>query len=236
MKIKCIWEHNGEDSLLYTENFVGAFTRGLSQEVAVDKMQEELEAYMRWSGMHIPAKVFEVEIVQEKASELQICDADSDVIFETEKEPLSTEEYVQLKTLALKSAEDFQRLYELIPDKEKSVLAVRKTFYGTVPRNAWEMYMHTKSVNSYYFAEINVEADNEGTILECRRRGFDALEQKADFLENNVFQGSYGEEWSLRKVLRKFIWHDRIHAKAMYRMAKKSFGENVVPDVFCFEG
>ena len=39
----------------------------------------------------------------------------------------------------------------------------------------------------------------------------------------------------LSKVLRRFIWHDRIHAKAMYRMAVKTFGSNVVPNIFQFD-
>ena len=89
------------------------------------------------------------------------------------------------------------------------------------------MYSHTKSVNAYYFAEIEVDADNEGDIYECRRRGFEALEAKQGFLNNEVFEGSYGEKWSLRKVIRRFIWHDRIHARAMYRMAAKVAVGNV---------
>ena len=97
------------------------------------------------------------------------------------------------------------------------------------------MYEHTKNVNQYYFDEIGVPADNEGTILECRRRGFEQLESQADFLDNRVFDRSYGESWTLRKVLRCFIWHDRIHGKAMYRMAVKTFGADAVPDIFCFD-
>ncbi len=97
------------------------------------------------------------------------------------------------------------------------------------------MYQHTKNVNTYYFGEIGVDADNAGTILDCRRRGFAALETKADYLLNQVFDGSYGELWSLRKVLRRFLWHDRIHARAMYRMAVKTFGAGAISDVFSFE-
>ena len=70
--------------------------------------------------------------------------------------------------------------------------------------------------------------------MECRERGFELLENSPDFLDNKVYAGSYGEEWSLRKVLRRFIWHDRIHAKVMYRMAVKTFGEDAVPDIFHF--
>ena len=97
------------------------------------------------------------------------------------------------------------------------------------------MYEHTKNVNEYYFAEIDVDADNGGTIYECRKRGFEALEVKPDFLQNAVVAGSYGEDWSLRKVLRRFIWHDRIHARAMYRMAVKMFGTKNVENPFYFE-
>lgn len=234
MKISCVWEHNGFDSLLYSASFVGAFTRGANRELAVSKMQQEITSYLRWKGEPVPES-FDIEISQEKVSKLEICDADSDVIFEEEKKPLTLEEYAVLKALALKSANDFLKLYNAIPDRNISCLPVRRTFYGQVPRTAKEMYEHTKSVNSYYFGEINVDADNNGTIVECRERGFAQLEKQPDFLKNAVMDGSYGEEWSVRKVLRRFLWHDRIHAKAMYRMAKKTFGEEAIPDVFAFE-
>ncbi|MDE7354006.1 MAG: hypothetical protein K2O06_13310 [Acetatifactor sp.] len=232
MKIRCVWEHNGNDSILYANNFVGAFTRGKSKDIALQKMAGEVASYLEWKGEAVPDSL-EAMITQEKASALTISDADSDVLFEEEKEPLSRAEYEELKALALKSAQDFLDLYEAIPDKNKSCLPVRKTFYGQVPRTASEMYEHTKNVNDYYFGEIGVETDHEGTIVDCRQRGFVLLEGQPDFLKNIVSLGSYNEEWSLRKVLRRFIWHDRIHAKAMYRMAVRTFGGDI-PNVFHF--
>lgn len=233
MKIKCIWEHNGNDSLLYAENCVGAFTRGASVEQALRKMPGEIQSYFEWMGEEIP-EVIEPVIVQEKNSDLEIKDADSDVLFETEAQPLTMEEYKKLKQLALRSAADFLALYESIPDKTVSALPVRKTFYGSIPRTAEEMYLHTKNVNQYYFGEIGIDVDNEGTILECRKRGFELLEKTPDFLDGLLRQGSYDEMWSVRKVLRRFVWHDRIHAKAMWRMGKKTFEEGI-RDVFGFE-
>lgn len=237
MKIQCVWEHNGNDSIVYAANFVGAFARGRSLEEALQKMPAETAAYLRWKGDSAPGMAGQLEpvVVQEKESELQISDADSDVLFAAEKGPLTVAEYQELKALALKSAQDFLTLYQAVPDKNKSCLPVRATFYGQVPRTAQEMYDHTKNVNDYYFGEIGVPADHEGTIVACRQRGFEQLEHQPDYLNNTVYRGSYGEEWSLRKVLRRFIWHDRIHAKAMYRMAVKTFGKAAVPYVFCFE-
>ncbi len=231
--MKCVWEHNGNDSLLYSVDFIGAYTRGKSLEIAVSKMQSEIESYSLWSGQ-ICHEDSEVEIVQEKNSNLNIADADSDVIFNSEKLPLSREEYDKLKVLALKSASDFHSLFAAIPDKERSSASERKTFYGDVPRTALQMYEHTRSVNAYYFGEIGINADNVGTVFECRSRGFELLERTENFLENAVFDGSYSELWSLRKLFRRFLWHDRIHAKAMYRMAVKTFGAESVPNIFKF--
>ena len=233
MTINCVWEHNGRDTLLYAVDFVGAYTRGETLEAAVRKMQAEICSYLKWCGKKAVTSM-DIAIIEEKVSELAICDADSDVLFESEKAPLTAEEYKKLKALALKSAQDFLALYDSVPDKNATAAPERKTFYGQVPRTANEMYEHTKNVNTYYFAEIAVDADHDGSIYACRKRGFEALESNPDFLQNTVRKGSYGEDWSLRKVLRRFIWHDRIHAKAMHRMAIKVFGAENVVNPFCF--
>ena len=219
--------------MLYAVDFVGAYTRGETLEAAVRKMQAEICSYLKWCGKKAVTSM-DIAIIEEKVSELAICDADSDVLFESEKAPLTAEEYKKLKALALKSAQDFLALYDSVPDKNATAAPERKTFYGKVPGSADEMYEHTKNVNTYYFAEIAVDADHDGNIYECRKRGFEALESSPDFLQNTVRKGSYGEDWSLRKVLRRFIWHDRIHAKAMYRMAIKVFGAEHVANPFCF--
>jgi len=233
MKIRCVWEHNGDDTLLYAVDFVGAYTRGESLEKAVAKMPEEILAYAKWADVEASDKT-EVEIVQEKVSGLQISDADSDVIFDDEKGKLSCEEYKKLKALALKSAKDFHELHSFVPDADAVISEDTGTFYGKKPKTAREMYEHTKSVNGYYFAEIDVGADNSGTIYECRKRGFELLEKKSGFLSAGATEGSYGEMWSVKKVLRRFIWHDRIHAKAMYRRAKTHFGEDKINNPFVF--
>lgn len=233
MKIGYVWEHNGDDSIIYFDGFPGAFARGATKDEALSKAETEIKSYLKWTNTDSEASEILFQMIQEHPTSLSVSDADSEVIYESEKQPLTMEKYIQLRNLALKSAQNFQELYNAMPDKNKSCLQPRKTFYGDKPLTANEMYEHTKSVNSYYFAEIGIEADNEPDIYSCRKRGFDLLEKTADFLENRVYEGSYGEQWSLRKLLRRFIWHDRIHAKAMWRMGIKTFGE--IENVFMFE-
>ena len=234
MKLECVWEHNGNDTLLYVENMPGAYVRGRGLSQALDKLEREVKAWCLWAGVNVPQS-FVFEIVQESSCELAVCDADSDVLFDGETKPMTEQEYQYIKRLAMKSALDFQRLYDSILDRNIPIREVRKTFYGQVPCTAEEMYLHTKNVNAYYFGEINVPADNVGTIVECRRRGFDALEAMPDYLQNPVIEGSYEERWSLKKMLRRFLWHDRIHAKAMYRKAVAVFGRDKIQNPFFFD-
>jgi hypothetical protein len=35
-------------------------------------------------------------------------------------------------------------------------------------------------------------------------------------------------------MMRRFLWHDRIHAKAMYKMAVKTFGPENIDNPFKF--
>lgn len=222
-KVPIVWEHNGDDTILWAVDQPGAFARGERLEIALSKLEHEVRSWLRWAGEPVPERL-DFEIVQEAACGLEVRDADSDVLFDDERKPLSRGEYERLKALALRSAADFLKQYEAVPDKDRSANPLRKTFYGQVPRTAREMYEHTKNVNAYYFGEIGVEADNEGDIVDCRRRGFESLEQQPDFLENRVFEGSWDEDWTLRKLLRRFIWHDRLHDRAMERMKIRTFG------------
>ena len=234
LTVSCVWEHNGNDTLLHVLELPGAYTRGCSLEEAELKLEKEVKSYLSWMGKPLPDRI-DCDIVQDIPCNLEVSDADSDALFDAERLPLSGTEYEVLKSLALRSAESFQRLYNSISAKEESSDPVRNTFYGAVPRTAGDMYRHTKNVNAYYFGELNVEADNEGTIWECRARGFSALEALPDFLNQPALEGSYGEFWSLRKLLRRFIWHDRIHAKAMFRMARRNGFANNIDNAFCFE-
>ena len=113
MDIACVWEHNGNDTILYSETCTGAYTRGENRNTALEKMTAEVRSYYAWLGKPAPENLCPV-IVQEKKSNLRIRDADSDVLFSSEEEPLTWEAYTELKALALKSAADFQKLYDEI--------------------------------------------------------------------------------------------------------------------------
>lgn len=236
-EILAVIEYNDAGCLIYAQNYPGAFVRGATQAEALAKFDGEIRSYLHWATGEKPsyAQEFPVTIVQEKKSELQVCDADSDVLFASECGPMTREEYDSLRYLVLKSAQDFQCLYSSVPNPDISLHAPRKTFYGLVPRTPREMYEHTNSVTNYYCGEIDVAIPNLKNIVHNRMHALSELEGVEGFLDNAVHEGSFDESWTLKKVLRRFIWHDRIHAKAMYRTAVALWGKVIIENPFCFE-
>ena len=141
--IRCVWEHHGEDSLPHAIDYAGSVYAGAEQGL---RRGEDGGRNCLLLGMEPwgSPRCMDRGSGAGKVSDLRIADADSDVLFEEEKAPLSEEEYRQRKALVLKSAEDFWGLYQSVPNPDASCLPSRTTFYGPVPRTAREMYQHTK--------------------------------------------------------------------------------------------
>lgn len=223
--LRLIREYNGGGNLLWAADYPGAFSRGSTLEEALAKLPAEVTAYCRWSGLAPPGEAGCVLCQTERAADsLQICEADTEILFHGEALPLSETEYRALRRLVLKSAEDFQWVFEAVPDKDRPAIPARTTFYGETPRTAREMYAHTNGVTGYYIRQLGASAVEEASIVTARRLALDALEALPNLLKSEPLPGDFGELWSARKVLRRFLWHDRIHVKAMIRMACTLWG------------
>ena len=232
--IETVVEYNDFGFLVYARDYPGAFTRGRTLEEAFSKMSCEITRYCQWAGREIPRGPMLAHTAQSVKTGLCVQDADSEALFEAEKGSVSFQEYSCLKALAEKSAACFEVLYHSVPDKDASASAPRKTFYGNVPVTAREMYLHTNGVTDYYVSQIGVVKTCTGDMLSARKQAFAAVEAAPDYLKNAVFSGKYDEQWTLKKVMRRFIWHDRIHAKAMYRMAEAIWGDSALVNPFYF--
>lgn len=230
--IRAIVEYNAYGYLVYAEQYPGAYGRGATQQEALTKLVQDVKRYCLWC--HLPQPEEDVIIVEEQKSACAIEDADTELLFHSEKAPLNRADYECLKQRVIHSAIDFQALYTSIPKKLFSDIPNRKTFYGMVCRTPREMYQHTNDVTAYYMGELQVSWTAINTIAENRIAAFAALEKQADFLQATIYIGNHQEQWTLKKVMRRFLWHDAIHAKAMYRLGIRTWGTRAIADPFLF--
>ena len=225
--INAVIEYNNDGCLVYAENFIGAYTRAKTINEALTKLPFEVQSYCKWLGIDCELSQ-DINITKKFFTDVPVCDADTEILFDSEALSVTKKEYNLLKNIVMKSANDVMTLYSSIPDKDKTTLLPRKTFYGDVPITANEMLSHMNCITYYYLMQVGVKGENNfPDLIINRETAFTSLEALDDYLMNPVVVGSFGEQWSLRKVLRRFIWHDRIHAKAMWRLATSIWGDSV---------
>ena len=106
-----------------------------------------------------------------------------------------------------------------LPNVGKSTLFTAMTNKGGLAAN-------------YPFATIE---PNVGIVPvpDDRLQALAEIEEREELLTGKVCTAPDGERWTLRKLLRRFLWHDRIHARAMWRTAAPLWG-SAVADPFGF--
>ena len=234
--IEVIAEYNEKGAMLWADAYPGAYSRAETVAKALEKFPKALSEYAHWAhGTPMP-QLAESDFVVTHAFQtaLHVEDADSDVLFPSERLPMDMTEYTQKKQLCIRSAQDFEKLIRSIPQKDRALRKSRRTFYGKIPCSAREMEEHTNNTLAYYANAVGVPFENEGGLLENRKRFFRAFESAPDFLSPRVFTDADGELWTRKKVLRRILWHDRIHAHALYRLAITFWSKERIENPFCF--
>ena len=216
-------EYNGTGVLLHFPEYLGAYTRGKNEAEAVYKAPDELKAYTAWAKLPMPdKKVHMIHRVRAKEN-LQISDADSEILLDCDTSRFDEIDFDKWCGLSIFSARCVAELYDSINDKEwAQPEKMRPTFYGKTPSTATEMLMHIDQVSGYYLSRIGIKADFEkGKLIENRERCMELLHESYAARPFNLFECD-GEYWTESKVLRRYLWHDRLHAKAMFRHGIKS--------------
>ena len=234
--IEVIAEYNEKGAMLWADSYPGAYSRGETVSMALEKFPKALSEYAEWAhGAPLP-HLAESDFVVTHAyqTDLRVDDADSDVLFPSERLPMDMTEYTQKKQLCIRSAQDFEKLVASIPQKDRALRKSRRTFYGKIPCSAREMAEHTNRVMEYYAHAVGIPFENEGGLLENRKRLFRAIESMPDFLAPRVNTDSDGELWTLKKLMRRILWHDRIHAHALYRLAITFWQKERIANPFRF--
>lgn len=235
--IRVAVEENHKGTMVHLIDTPGAFTRAKKLDDAIAKVIDETRMYESWVGKtynELESLEYEVEVVQKEITNAQLDDGDTEILTLRDKD-LDPAYFNQLKMLALKSAVDFQKLYDSIPDKEcNDDSKIRTTFYGKVPSNAKKMLFHVDKVTAYYLSRININfSEDKNDLVANRIQSLKLIESDKEAM-NNPIVFIDNEYWTTAKVLRRFIWHDRIHARALYRFAVKKWGYDNICDPFNF--
>ncbi len=225
-------ETNGRGFLGHIVNLPGAFVRGRTRYEALKKVPYEAERYLAWAekfpecqkiidyfGTSSAFKDQGLDIVQVHRTQLMVEDADSDILINTDRGDLSREEFYLFRDLITRSGDDVYALSRETTDPSWSdPRREGKTFYGKRPASIKETMAHIDQVQDFYISRIGIEPEHRGGFLERRDFCMEKLGERFEQTGRGRVYRVDGEDWTLKKVLRRFLWHDRIHARAMVRI------------------
>ncbi|HMN12081.1 MAG TPA: hypothetical protein PKD55_07135 [Bellilinea sp.] len=232
--VEAALESNGKGFAAWAMNLPGAYARAESREDALGKLEAESVRVARWAYGGLSHATAQARVLQEHLTELQVQDADTDILFANEKQPLALGDFARLRAWVVNSAHDLRVLADSLPSRAETNLPERETFYGLRPRTCDEVLHHANGVTAYYLGELGIDHTNLPDVYDNRLSAMQSVSARLELLQNVVMQGSGGEFWTLRKVLRRFLWHDRIHARALWRMGVSMWGSDAIADPFGF--
>jgi predicted RNase H-like HicB family nuclease len=230
-RISVALETNGRGFIGFIVQLPGAFVRGKTEDEALSKVDSEVKAYTKWLGAEIPVD-YDVHVSQRHSCALTVEDADSEILLDEDKPAMNDREFREFRDLTTYSGETFFALYsgaELRNWVDDS--KIRKTFYGETPRTILEIVEHVNGTQYYYLSRVGLKPrERTRDFLQTRRNCLSYLQELFEEQGNDQIFQVDNEKWTLRKVLRRFVWHDRIHAKAIVRMMQKQKRLGLIAD------
>ena len=212
-----ILETNGKGFMCWVAELPGAFVRGASRDEIHRKLGAEIHAYAKWLNIAVPDDApHQEELIMTNAV---VEDGDTNILLEMDKEsykkPPELDHDCHLMRLSAKKA---QYTYQICRNRDTVVPSKqRKTFYGDVYATIETQYRHVVGVQQYYLESIGIQCQICGDLEATRETTINEIHSRY-LAEANRLYRTADEDWTLRKVIRRIIWHDRIHERAMRRM------------------
>jgi len=230
-RLSLAFETNGRGCLGFIVQLPGAYVRAPTETEALTKVRLEMASYYRWLGIKAPLLV-RTMITQWHQSQIKVEDADSEILLDADRKPFQKDEFRLLLDLVKYSGETFFKAYENAEHKDWVDESKRRSaFYGAVPSTIGAVMEHVSTTQHFYLARMGVQMEN-GTddFLEIRVRCADQLVRLYEMGISSSVVASGEELWTLKKVMRRLIWHDRIHGQAIIRMQVKQKQLKLIDD------
>lgn len=201
----------------------GCFARGSSREEVIERTPQAIADYFNWRDGY-------QRVTNEAASRLTITVAEEFVNYETldgywvnsffafDKRPLSSGEIDDVRWMLSCTRSDLLATVRRIP-----VTALDDTIEGDRFGSVKAILKHVATAERWYFDKLGLAVPKEALstdvlgMLETVRRN--TIVQLPRLLNDTTVRESHGELWSPRKVVRRTLWHERVHTWHIQRVA-----------------
>jgi hypothetical protein len=223
-------ESNNRGFIGFLVELPGAYVRGRGEEELLSKVGQEAKSFLDWLGIS-RVRPDRGRIVERHTSPLSVEDADNEILLEADKGAVNKDEFDRLTEIARRSGETFVSLYDssLLKDWVDSSRA-RRTFYSERPKTVQEIFEHVERTQFYYLSRTGLNSGRGRQFVETRESCLEKIDGLFEKSGNSIIYNVDAEFWTLKKILRRYIWHDRIHGKAITRILAKQKQAGLIDD------
>jgi hypothetical protein len=223
--VEIIFETNGKAFIGWVKELPGSFIRGRTIIEAKETLETEIISYKKWLDLPLKNDIMTNYVVCNTNAIVE--EADTEILLDYDLDNYVNIEYLlfDCKNILL-SAEKLNELF--INCKHKNIIDkiwVGKCFLGDLPSTIEEHFDHVLSTQKWYLNNIGGNIGFDKDFICGRKRISEIIMAKYRNEGNKIYEQS-SEIWTIRKVIRRLIWHDRFHAKAIEEMEERINREN----------
>ncbi len=207
--------------MAWVHELLGCAARGASKAEVEAKIRPAIAEFLTWTrSARVTAEDVQFAVVTELESPVPVREADTALLLEPDRHPLTHTAWTQAERLLRLSRAD---LLHTLGELDETALAFKPA--GS-PRSVGEQLMHIGMVELLYVVwTFHLESpQGMAEFLRWARRLTTARMRtlvRADRgAETHAFWAgaSRPEAWTARKAARRLVWHERLHLRAIRRL------------------
>ena len=237
--IDAVIEYNTSGAILHFIDFPGAYSKGKDVHEAFHNAYDEIQSFTKWMDNPIQNN-FEIVVPNTYLANprLNLSKGHSEILIDNDRDLLSKEMFEKWCDLAEYSAECFDTLYNAVKDKSWIMPEEHKDdFYHKELSTAEDIFNHMSDAHKKFLDPTGCKCRilKKDSYKDNRRKCISAIKDLYSNCESLDVTKKGKEEWTLTKVVRKYIWHDRMHAKGLCDYCNKlGMKKKDIPNVYCF--
>lgn len=217
---------------IFIQELPGCYSRSPTLDEAVAKAPLKIREFLDWlrgQGEDIAESDYDIEteISEIVRGNWPVNLGDSQALFKADLRPLERKEVERCIRFIRYAREDFMNLYSSTPKDAKEWKPDQ-----TTPRNIKRIAEHVADVDLFYLERLRarrsmdwplgfLEASNELAIMRLSNLSEDEMNCTVSQHNPGGWTGTTEPEgWTARKVLRRFVWHERLHTATARKLLR----------------
>lgn len=199
----------------------GCFSKATTHDTAIAQVPDTIKNYFAWLKgrnpiYNPPESPIEIDISEDIRSVLLDDGYFANAFFEHDRIPLTNNDINDIRRLLEYTRKDLFTIINKIPP-----MNMDKPIAGEVQKSIRGILNHIATAEWWYFDRFDISFDRkempEDTILILKKVREHTLSLLPSFIHANKIVKKREERWSVRKIMRRTLWHEITHARQIQR-------------------